>query len=203
MTLEIIGFPRSNFVRTIRMIANEKGIKYDYTQAFPHSDEVKAIHPLGQIPVMRHDGLELCESQAIARYLDTVFDGPKLIPEDPRKAAIVNQWVSMTATSIDQILIRRYVVPYLFHKDPDGNVIRDEIDVSVKRLPKIFKLLNSAVEDGFFGSGSFSMADCFLLPMLVGAINFPEAKEQLAQNPILAGYMDRLSERPCFVETAS
>ncbi|MEH6526962.1 MAG: glutathione S-transferase family protein [Sneathiella sp.] len=203
MTLEIIGFPRSNFVRTVRMAAREKGIAYDYIEALPHSDEVKAIHPLGQIPVMRHDGLELAESQAIARYLDTAFDGPKLFPEDPKKGAIINQWVSMTATSIDQLLIRKYTVQYLFNKDPDGNVIRDEIDRSVKRFPKIFGLLNSAVEDGFFGSNSFSMADCFLMPMIASARNFPEAKDYLEENKVLASYFDRLSERPCFAETAS
>lgn len=203
MVLEIIGFPRSNFVRTVRMAAHEKGITYDHIQALPHSDEVKAIHPLGQIPVMRHDGLELAESQAITRYLDTAFDGPKLIPEDPRKAAIINQWIAMTATSIDQLLIRRYVVEFLFNKDADGNVIRSEIDKSVKRFPKIFGLLNAAVEDGFFGSERFSLADCFLMPIISGAKNFPEAKEQIENNPALAGYLDRLSERPCFVETAS
>ncbi|USG60894.1 glutathione S-transferase family protein [Sneathiella marina] len=203
MTLEIIGFPRSNFVRTVRMAAHEKGVAYEYIQALPHSDEVKAIHPLGQIPVMRHDGLELAESQAITRYLDSAFDGPKLIPEDPRKAAIINQWVSMTATSIDQLLIRRYVVEFLFNKDSDGNVNRSEIDKSIKRFPKIFGMLNGAVADGFFGNDSFSLADCFLMPMVTGARNFPEAKDEIEKNTALSDYIDRVSERPCFVETAS
>jgi glutathione S-transferase len=67
VALEIIGFLRSNFVRTVRMVAQEKGVAYDHIPAMPHSDEVKAINPLGLIPVMRHDELELPESQAIAR----------------------------------------------------------------------------------------------------------------------------------------
>ena len=49
------------------MVAQEKGVAYDHIPAMPHSDEVKAINPLGLIPVMRHDELELPESQAIAR----------------------------------------------------------------------------------------------------------------------------------------
>lgn len=89
MALEIIGNPGSNFVRAVRMCAAEKGIAYDHILAAPHSDEVKAINPQGQIPVMRHDGLELCESQAIARCIDTAFEGPPLVPTDPRAAAPV------------------------------------------------------------------------------------------------------------------
>ncbi|MBT6588433.1 MAG: glutathione S-transferase, partial [Rhodospirillaceae bacterium] len=42
MALEIIGFPRSNFVRTVRMVAEEKGVPYEHIAAMPHSDEVKA-----------------------------------------------------------------------------------------------------------------------------------------------------------------
>ena len=62
MVLEIIGFPRSNFVRTVRMVAQEKGVPYEHIPAMPHSDEVKAINPLGLIPVMRHDGAFLRET---------------------------------------------------------------------------------------------------------------------------------------------
>ena len=50
----------------------------------------------------------------------------------------------------------------MFNKDKDGNVIRDEIDKAVKGFPKVFGILDEAVKLGFYGSDSFSMADCFL-----------------------------------------
>lgn len=203
MTLEIIGFGRSNFVRTVRMVAHEKGVAYEHNQAMPHSDEVKAINPLGLIPVMRHDGLELCESQAIARYIDSAFDGPALIPADPKAAAPINRWISTVNTSIDQVLVRRYVVPYVFHKDDDGNVIRTEIDKAVKRFPRVFGMLNDAVAPGYLGSETFSMADCFLMPILAGAQMFPEGKEHLDGSAALKAYYDKVAERPSFVETAA
>ncbi len=202
MTLEIIGIPRSNFVRTVRMVAHEKGVQYTLNPAMPHSDEVKAINPLGLIPLMRHDGLELCESQAIARYIDGAFDGPTLIPADPKAAAPINRWISTVNTSIDQILVRRYIVEYVFHKDDDGNVIRTEIDKAVKRFPRVFGLLNDAVAPGYLGSESFSMADCFLMPILAGARMFPEGKEHLEGSAALAAYFDKVAERPSFIETA-
>jgi glutathione S-transferase len=39
--------------------------------------------------VLRHGDFELCESKAIATYLDRSFPGPQLIPSAPRLAADV------------------------------------------------------------------------------------------------------------------
>jgi len=119
MTLEIIGFPRSNFVRAVRMVAEEKGVPYELLAEFPHSDTVKDLNPTGKIPAMRHDGLELCESLAIARYIDDAFDGPKMIPEDVKAAAHVNRWTAFAATEVDQLLMRNYVVRA--HQDRQGS----------------------------------------------------------------------------------
>lgn len=201
MTLQIIGMARSNFVRTVRMVASEKGIEYEHLPAMPRSDEARAVHPLGQIPSLRHDGLELIESQAIARYLDEAFPGPRLTPVDPREAALVNEWVAFTATSVDQLLMRRYVVEYLFHKDDDGNVVRTEIDLAVRRFPRMFGVLESAVAPGHFGGKDFSMADCFLTPILSTVQLFPEGKEFMEKSEGLKAYFARVSERPSFVAT--
>ena len=110
MTLEIIGFARSNFVRAVRMVAEEKGVAYELMPELPHSDAVRALNPTGKIPAMRHDGLELSESLAIANYIDDAFDGPKLAPDDPKGSAKVNQWTAFVATEVDQLLMRNYVV---------------------------------------------------------------------------------------------
>src|ERR1700693_3166734 len=82
--LEIIGAPQSTFVRTTRMALEEKGVPYKLTPARPHSPEVDCVPPFGKIPVMRHGDFTLCESRAIIGYADRVFDGPKLIPDEPK-----------------------------------------------------------------------------------------------------------------------
>ena len=149
------------------------------------------------------DGLELVESHAIATYIDTAFDGPPLVPTDPREAAPINRWISTVNTSVDQLLMRRYVVEYAFHKDADGNVVRDEIDKAVKRLPKMFALLEAGVAKGYLGSDAFTMADCFLMSILAGVQMFPEGKENMADCPNLTAYFAKVSERPSFAETGS
>ena len=107
--VEIIGPAPSTYTRAVRMVCEEKSIPYDLKQSPPHSTDVDAIHPFGKVPVMRHGDFELCESKAIATYLDLTFPGPKLIPTDPRHAALTEQWVSLVNTKN-----RRNAGPHLF-----------------------------------------------------------------------------------------
>ncbi len=76
-SIEIIEFCAVD-LRVARMVCEEKAIP-KLKPAPPHSPEVAAIHPVRK-SVMRHGDFELCESKAIATYLDLTFPGPKLIP---------------------------------------------------------------------------------------------------------------------------
>src|ERR1700739_477492 len=100
-SVEIIGFAPSTYVRAARMVCEEKAIAYELKASPPHSPEVAAIHPFGKIPVMRHGDFALCESKAISTYLDLAFPGPRLFPNEPRHAALTEQWVSLVNTRID------------------------------------------------------------------------------------------------------
>jgi len=203
MTLQIIGIPQSNFVRAVRMVAEEKGVGYELIPAAPHSHDIQVMSPTGKVPGMRHRDLEISESQAIARYIDSTFDGPSLTPADPDKGAKVEQWVSIAATDIDQLLMRNYVVEYAFHKDDNGNVIRRKIDRAVKRFPQMFEMIGNAVADGYFGTNAFSMADCFVTPILSATNMWPEGKEIIqASNPVRE-YFSRMSQRESFKNTAT
>jgi glutathione S-transferase len=203
MTLEIVGVPFSNFVRSIRMVAEEKGVPYTLLAVRPHTEEVKALNPTGKIPAIRHDGLILSESLAIARYVDNAFAGPKLIPAEVKAAAIVDQWTACAATEIDQLLMRNYVVEYAFHKDDSGNVVRTRIDVAIKRFPRMFGMIGNALAGGYFGTDAFSMADCFLAPILGATNRFPEGAAAIADNAAVRDYFAMIQERPSFKATAA
>jgi glutathione S-transferase len=112
--VEIMGVPFSNYVRSVRMLCEEKGITYTLTPSLPQSPEVKAIHPAGQIPVMRHGNVTLFESKAIATYIDCTFPGQKFIPDDTLQTAQVEQWVSYGNVKVDRWIMREFVVPSVF-----------------------------------------------------------------------------------------
>ncbi|MDP6345818.1 MAG: glutathione S-transferase family protein [Alphaproteobacteria bacterium] len=89
-TITICGSPLSTYVRTARMAAIEKGIGHELRDMAPGSDEIRALHPFGKIPVLRHGDLVLYETLAIVGYIDQAFDGPPLQPADPVGRARTN-----------------------------------------------------------------------------------------------------------------
>src|SRR5271169_2257296 len=200
--VEIIGFAPSTYVRVARMVCEEKAIPYDLKPAAPHSPDVAAIHPFGKIPVMRHGDFELCESKAIATYLDLSFPGPKLIPTDPRHAALTEQWVSLVNTKMDGTLVRTYLLNYIFPKGSDGSPDRKVIDAVVPAVEQEIDLLDRAVaKGGYLAGDSFTLADINVMPILAYLKNFPESGSAIAAAKSLSAYYDRLAARPSFQKT--
>jgi glutathione S-transferase len=200
--VEIIGFAPSTYVRTARMVCEEKAIPYDLKPAAPHSPDVAAIHPFGKIPVMRHGDFELCESKAIATYLDLTFPGQKLIPTDPRHAALTEQWVSLVNTRMDGTMIRTYLFAYIFPKTDDGAPDRKTIDGVTPALKDEIGLLDRAVaKGGYLAGDSFTFADINVMPILFYLQKFPEAAAAIAAAKPLAAYYERLAARPSFQNT--
>src|ERR1700735_4756542 len=124
---EIIGSARSTYTRVVCMVCEEKGIEYVLTERWRGAPELRAIHPLGKMPVLRHRDVELFESSAISSYIGRSFARPHHFPTDPLHAALTEQWVSLVNSVMDRTLIRTYVfayiVPMLSGKEPDRQAI--------------------------------------------------------------------------------
>lgn len=201
--LKIIGVPQSTYVRVVRMATEEKGVPYDLDAQPPHSDPVKALHPFGKVPVMRHGDVELCESRAIAGYVDRTFDGPALMPEDPGAAARAEQWISIINTIMDQSLVRRYflagyVYPQREGRDPDASVIGAVLPDVERQLD----VLEAALKSSAYLSGDgFSLADMNLMPILFYLKGTQEAGARIDNSATLTDYYERNSSRPSFTNT--
>jgi glutathione S-transferase len=200
--VEIIGVPQSNFVWVVRMVCEEKGVPYDLTPARPHSTEVDAIHPFGKIPAMRHGDVSLCESKAIATYIDRSFNGPKVIPDDPRGAAETEKWISLINTQIDPIMVRQYLLNYVFPKTVDGTPDRKVIDAALPAMQNQINVLDRAVStSGHLAGHGFTLADIDLLPILYYLQKYPEGEAMVNGAKNLVAYFAKHSERPCYRAT--
>lgn len=201
--LQIFGSAHSNFVRTARMAAQEKGVEYELIEILPRSAQAKEIHPGGMIPGMRHGDRTLFESRAITRYIDEAFDGPRLTPKDPYAAALAEQWISYVSTSFDNAVIRKLVRGYFFPNTPDRKPDRAIIDKVKDQVVYQMGVLGKAVEKtGYLNGESFGLADMYAMPILGQSRVTPEGKEAMAQSPVLLAYYEKNKVRPSFAETA-
>jgi len=75
--------------RIVRWMLEEVGQPYD-TEVIPYdqmkSERYLAIHPLGKVPAIKHNGHVLTECAAICAYLADVFPQADLGPRDNEKA---------------------------------------------------------------------------------------------------------------------
>jgi glutathione S-transferase len=201
-TLSLIGDARSSYVRTVRMALAEKGLKYAYDPAAPHTPPVDAINPFGRVPVFRDGDTELFETSAIVRYLDETFDGAPLVAPNTRLRAQMEQWVSVINCHGYDAMVRRYVLQYIFPKGEGGAPDRKTIDAA---LPEIEHLL--ATLDKTYGKRNFlvgdavTMADLFLTPIVFYLGMFPESKALLDKVPNVSRAHAAIAERESFKGT--
>lgn len=202
--VELFGTPFSNFVRGVRIAIAEKGLPYAFHPVRPHSPEAFAVHPLGLVPGLRHGEVAIGESQAVIAYLDGLWPETPMGPSGPAaETAEIAQWISIVATAVDRILVRRYVVPYAFPKGPGGTPDRAAIDAVLPELRTMFTMLDARLDGrDYLAANRFTFADALLLASLNPALRQPEAAEIAAETPALARYFALHSHRPSFLETA-
>jgi len=196
-TVQILGAPQSTFVRVVRIVAEEKRVPYELVPARPHTAEIDAIHPLGRIPVLRHGDVTLCESKAIALYLDRFFDGPSLMPTSPLEQVKVEQWISLVLTGFDPVLVRGYLLAYVFPGTADGQPDHDKIAALVPQVEAHLVILERQIAaTGQVVGDSFTLADVYVLPILSYLKDLPESGRIIAASKTLSDYIARHEERP-------
>ncbi len=199
--LQIIGAPQSPLVWAVRMATVEKGIEAEFIGGSPHTPEINAIQPFGKIPVMRHGGLELGESRAIALYIDGLAAANPLTPRDLAAAARTEQWIMHFHTEFVPVMLARYIIQYFFPRGADGGPDRGVIDAALPALEKSILVLERQLDGRDYLAGEFTLADIFFGPTLHYVSGLPEAAQMLAASPRLATYLARLSARSAFKAT--
>lgn len=83
--LRLFHVPLSPFCRKVRLTLGEKRIEVELVEEryWEASTDFLRRNPAGKVPVLRHEGRMLAESQAICEYLDELHPNPPLMPRDP------------------------------------------------------------------------------------------------------------------------
>ncbi len=202
-TVTIHGPVQSTYVRTARMVCEEKGVPYELAPLALGSAEHLALHPFGRVPVLTHGDVKIYETSAIARYVDEVFPGPSLIPGSPVERARMETWISQINSYMYDDIIRNYVFVYFFPKTADGKPDRAKVEAALPNLKRDFGLVDKAVgESEWLAGGTLSLADLFLCPILFYAAQLPEARELMGNCKNMQRAGAATMSRPSFTKTA-
>jgi glutathione S-transferase len=201
--LLLYGGPHSSFVRTTRMALAERGVPYTPMPCPPGFVDGDARHPFGKIPFMRYGDLVLAESIAIIRFAEREFpSAPSLWPNDARRAALCDQWVSAISDNIVArigfgICFPRLAAPVLGFPVDEAAVAK-----AVARLPETLGELERPLKGQPYLTGdTMTVADLYLVPILYYLGLTKEGQAVWPDYPHLAVWQARMAERPSVRET--
>ncbi|MFW1678252.1 glutathione S-transferase family protein [Pontibacter sp. JAM-7] len=201
--VEIFGPGFSTFVRTLMLACEEKSIPYRQHMEWQgepvamHSDSHFQLHPFGKVPVLIDDGRVLTETCSILRYLEAVYPQHPLQPADAFDRALLDQWCGYISGYVDQALIRRYLLEFVFPKGEGGTVREDRVERALPGLHEVLAMLEKQLADQPFLMGdTLTLADLLLLPMLDYLLAMPQSRELMLGYSALVSYTERLRQRP-------
>ena len=163
------GHPFSSYAWKALIALYEKGIDFEYRALeseapFTHYDELKAHWPVGQFPLIVHDGRPLFESSIIIEYLDQMVAEPRLIPSDPATALTV-RFLDRIFDNHFQARFQAAVAEYLPFITPTPDAAR--VERARDLLEKAYGWLETQLPDnGWATPPGFSLADCAAAPAL-------------------------------------
>ena len=177
------GHPFSSYTWKVLIALYEKGIEFDYRSvdpAFPdHMPELKAYWPVGQFPLLVHDGVPWFETSIIIEYLDRLVPEPRLIPQDFNAALKVRLFDRIFD---HHVMNRMQEVVNDAIRGPENHlpVIGEQTHA---RLDTIYAWLDSELAGGGWATPyGFTMADCAAAPSLFYAdwvYRIPDTYENL------------------------
>jgi glutathione S-transferase len=202
----VIGFPQSSYVWTARAALNYKGVEYEMRAIAPPANrapEHLARHPWAKVPAFEHDDLRLYETAAICAYVDAAFDGPALMPSNPRELARAHQVISIVNAYFYPTAVPGYILQYIFPSGPDKTPNREVIDRNIPEVRKTLEVLDRELGDRkwFAGDGP-TLADLFIGPLLMASGMFPEGEKLMAKLDNLGRLKGQLAAEPKFMSVA-
>lgn len=204
--MKVYGHPMSTCTRKVLTTLAEKGQDFEMVMVDIMKGEHKhpdylARHPFGVIPVLEDDDFSLYESRAIIRYLDAKLGGTKLVPEDLKARAMMEQWISVEQSYMSSkamVIIMNNMFGPMMGKSPDTAAV----NTAKESLSHTFDVADKALaKQDFFGGKTFSLADISWMPYVQYLFGAKEG-EMVTGRQNLGAWWKRVSERPSWAKVA-
>jgi glutathione S-transferase len=150
--------------------------------------EHRRFQPFGQVPTYRDDEVAIFESGAIV--LRIAERAGKLIPLDPAPRMRALQWVAAALNSVEPYVMA-LAVNDIFEADREWSKARHAKVVDDLRT-RLGDLEAALGHNAWLDGDAFTVGDLMMISVLGGLRGSP----QLADFPVLAGYVARGEGRP-------
>ncbi|MBK0065143.1 MULTISPECIES: glutathione S-transferase family protein [unclassified Acinetobacter] len=198
--IKILGRADSINVRKILWVCDELNLGYqreDWGRGFqsPKQAEFLARNPNATIPVLIDDDFVLWQSNSILRYLANAYVGEKLYPTDPRKRALIDQWIDWQGIELNNSWV--YALMHFIRHSPEHQDSQ-KIAQSVESWNAMMLILEQqlAKTQAYVIGAEFSLADIVIGLSVQRWYLTPFDKPDC---PNIKAYYELLSRRAAFM----
>lgn len=196
--LVLYGINLSTFTRKVRLALAEKGLDYRLEAAAMGSPKVRALHPLGKIPVLEDGTTVVPDSSVIIAYLERAYPERPLYPAAASELAGALWLEEYADTRLREATLpyfsERVVKPVFQGKPGDAQALAR----AAAGRDECFDYLERELTGGDFAvGGRLSVADVAIGAQLV---TYRQGDGELpsARWPKLAAYAAALTARPAW-----
>lgn len=218
----------------VRLCLAEKGVEHDgvFVDLMRFENlrpDYLALNPNGVVPTIVHDGRAVIESSVINEYVNEVFEGPDLAPQDPHEKARMRVWTKLqddvVHPAVQKPTFNLLIKPILqkmseeefeafiarhpheanrqmFRNAARGPVDQQAIDAARERFSFVFGRMQQALESGPWLAGStFSLADIAVAPA-IDRLTQCGLLDLFQPFPAVLDWVERIQARPTFTAMA-
>jgi glutathione S-transferase len=138
------------------------------------------------------DGNSIYESNVVNQFLDEVTDGPKLMPEDPKRRAYARIWMSFADTDF-------FPAVFVASVGRERGYSEDRITEAFEKLEATLRKPEERLEGREYLADEFSLADVAHAGNFVRLRELEERGEfSLKEYPNVAAWMKRIEARESY-----
>jgi len=199
--LKIWGRRNSHNVQKVMWLVGELGLAHEHSPAggafgLVDTPEFRAMNPHGRVPVIDDDGVVVWESQAILRYLASVYGKDGVWPEDLAARALQDQWMDWSATALQPDFLNG--VFWGFYRTPQAERNTQAVAEKIAACARHFEMLDRVLQTRPYLSGEqFGLAD---IPVGTVLFRYFTLDIDRPDVPHVQAWRRRIEERPAYRE---
>jgi glutathione S-transferase len=194
LRVKLYNTQRCPYARRTRMVLHEKGVEFESYEVDLEnkSEEFLKASPTGKVPVVVVDGDSIYESNVVNQYLDEVAEGPRLMPEDPKRRAYARIWMAFADTNFFPAL-------FVASLGRERGFSEERISEAFEKLKTALDKLEEQLKDRDYLAEEYSLAEIAHAGNFVRLRELEERGEvSLDEYPNVAAWMERLEGRESY-----
>lgn len=197
--MKVHGARLSPFVRKVLAVLELKALPYEQVDVFPGmmSPEYLKISPLGKIPALEDDSLQVPDSTVICEYLEERYPTVTTMPASPVERARARWLEEYADTKVMElcgggIFLERVVKPMFFKQPTDEEKVQRTIN---ELLPPVLDYLEQQVPKTDFLFGDLGRVDVSVVGPFINA-SYAGFVVDANKWPTFAAYIERVTGHP-------